>query len=113
VTTTSTTTQDSTRRLFRVAAFAEAVSWGGLLIAMFFKWVVQDDPNSGAQGGVPIMGPIHGVLFVGYVLATLTAARRLGWTPRTTVVALAASIPPFCTAIFEVIANRRGLLRGE
>jgi integral membrane protein len=100
----------TTRTAFRTIAIAEAISWAGLLITMFFKWIVAADPNTGAQGGVPIMGPIHGVVFIGYVVMCLVARRSFGWSPRTTVLALAASIPPFFTYVFEVAADRRGLL---
>ncbi len=96
--------------MFRVVAFAEALSWAALLVAMFFKWVVAADPHTGAEGGVPIAGPIHGVVFVVYVLATLVAWRVFGWSFKTLVVGLACSIPPFATAIFEIQADRRGLL---
>ena len=98
------------RTLFRTIAFAEAVSWAGLLVAMVFKWIVQDDPHAGLEGGVPIMGPIHGAMFVGYVMMCFVARRTFRWSTRTTVVALAASIPPFLTAVFEVVADRRGML---
>ncbi len=98
------------RTLFRTLAFAEAVSWAGLLVAMVLKWIVQDDPHAGLEGGVPIMGPIHGVLFIGYVAMCFVARRAFGWSTRATVVALAASIPPFLTAVFEVAADRRGML---
>lgn len=103
-------TQRQTRTIFRVVAFAEAVSWGLLLVAMFFKWIVQDDPNTGLEGGVPIAGPIHGVVFIAYVVVCFVAWRQFRWTPKTLVLALACSIPPFFTAIFEVLADRRGLL---
>lgn len=99
-----------TRSLFRAVALAEAVSWAGLLVAMSLKWIVQDDPHTGLEGGVPVMGPIHGAMFVGYVAMCFVARRNFGWGPRTTLVALAASIPPFLTAVFERAADRRGLL---
>jgi integral membrane protein len=98
------------RAVFRTVAFAEAVSWAGLLVAMVLKWIVQDDPHAGLEGGVPIMGPIHGVLFIGYVAMCFVARRTFRWSTRTTIVALAASIPPFLTAVFEVAADRRGML---
>ena len=98
------------RSLFRAVAFAEAVSWAGLLAAMVLKWIVQDDPHAGLEGGVPIMGPIHGVMFIGYVVMCFVARRTFDWTPGATAVALAASIPPFLTAVFEVAADRRGML---
>ena len=98
------------RSLFRAFAIAEAVSWAGLLVAMVLKWIVQDDPHAGLEGGVPIMGPIHGGMFIGYVVMCFVARHTFGWTPRATTVALAASIPPFLTAAFEVAADRRGML---
>jgi integral membrane protein len=100
----------TTRTIFRTVAIAEAISWAGLLIAMFFKWIVQDDPHTGIQGGVPIMGPIHGVIFLAYVVSCFLARRSFGWSTRTTLLALAASIPPIFTYVFEVAADRRGLL---
>lgn len=103
-------TPSRTRTWFRTIAVAEAVSWLGLLIAMLFKWVIQDDPNTGMEGGVPIMGPIHGVIFIAYVACCFLARSTFGWSVRTTLVALASSIPPFCTVVFEILADKRGLL---
>lgn len=100
----------NSRTAFRTVAIAEAISWAGLLIAMFFKWVVAADPHTGAEGGVPIMGPIHGGIFIAYVILCLVARRSFGWSNKTTLLALAASIPPFFTYVFEVVADRRGLL---
>ncbi|MDQ3485806.1 MAG: DUF3817 domain-containing protein [Actinomycetota bacterium] len=93
------------RTAFRVTAFAEAVSWGGLLAAMAFKYVISDNPN-----GVHVMGPIHGAAFLAYVGVTLVAARTFRWRAPATLVGLAASIPPFGSAVFEVWADRRGHL---
>lgn len=100
----------TTRTVFRYVAIAEAISWLGLLIAMLFKWVIQDDPHTGAEGGVPIMGPIHGTIFVVYVVMCLVARRRFRWDVRTTLLALASSIPPFFTIWFETWADRTGRL---
>lgn len=100
----------TTRTVFRYVAIAEAISWAGLLIAMLFKWVIQDDPHSGIEGGVPIMGPIHGTVFVIFVAMCLVARRSFGWNLRVTLLALASSIPPFFTIWFETWADREGLL---
>lgn len=99
-----------TSTVFRTVAVAEALSWAGLIVAMVLKWIVQDDPHAGLEGGVPIMGPIHGAMFIGYVVMCFVARRAFDWSTRTTLVALAASIPPFLTAVFERAADRRGLL---
>jgi integral membrane protein len=91
--------------VFRIVAIAEACSWAGLLIGMFFKYVVVFDDI-----GVTVFGPIHGALFVAYVIVTLVVARTFRWSVPTTVSALVASIPPLATLWFERRARRRGLL---
>ncbi|MBN6041303.1 DUF3817 domain-containing protein [Amycolatopsis sp. 195334CR] len=90
---------------FRLLALAEAMSWAGLLIGMFFKYVVV-----GNEIGVKIFGPIHGVVFVAYVIVALLVRESLRWDARTTVLALIASIPPFGTVLFERWATRTGRL---
>jgi len=92
-------------RAFRVIAIAEACSWAGLLVGMFFKYVVV-----GNDIGVTVFGPIHGALFVAYVVITLVVARVLRWNLGTTLLALAASIPPLATLWFERRARRSGQL---
>ena len=89
----------------RVVAIAEAVSWLGLLTGMAFKYVLSDN-----EIGVKIFGPIHGAIFVLYVLTVLVVQRRLRWDLVTTGLALAASVPPFATVVFEMWAQRTGRL---
>lgn len=92
-------------RIFRGVAIAEACSWTGLLIGMVFKYLVVFD-----DVGVKVFGPVHGALFVAYVIVTLLAARTFRWDLRTTVVGLLASIPPLATIWFERRVARRGQL---
>ena len=93
--------------LFRVAAVAEALSWAGLLIGMFFKYAV-----GAGDGGVPVIGMVHGIVFVVYVLVSLVVSRPLAWRPKTLVLALLSSIPPLFTWAFEKWALRSGKLDG-
>jgi integral membrane protein len=93
--------------VFRALAIAEACSWAGLLIGMVFKYVVVHD-----EIGVQVFGPIHGALFVAYVVAAVAVARPLRWDRRTLLLALGASIPPLCTLWFERWALRTGRLGG-
>jgi integral membrane protein len=93
-------------RVFRIVAIAEACSWIGLLIGMAFKYLVVFD-----DVGVRVFGPIHGALFVAYVVVTLVTARTFRWGAGTTLLALAASIPPAMTLWFERRAVRAGSLR--
>lgn len=92
-------------RLFAGLAIAEAISWAGLLTGMWFKYL-----TDAGDLGVRIFGPVHGAIFLAYVALTLLVSRALKWGPWVTLVALACSIPPFATAIFEVWALRTGRL---
>ncbi|TQN41005.1 integral membrane protein [Blastococcus colisei] len=94
---------------FRIVAVAEALSWIGLLIGMFVKYV----PRT-TELGVQIFGPIHGGIFVAYVVVALVTARVLRWSGGTTLLALVASVPPLATVWFERRATRTGQLpQGE
>ena len=91
--------------LFKVVAVAEAVSWLGLLVGMYYKYFTDT-----GDLGVKIFGPIHGGIFIVYVLLTLLVARTLRWGRWTAVIALACSVPPFATLTFELWAERTGRL---
>jgi integral membrane protein len=72
---------------FRVVAFWEGLSYLVLLlIAMPLKY------GLGFDVAVRVVGMLHGVLFVAYLLTLAFAARVLG--PRRVIVALVASIVP-------------------
>ncbi|MEU1986325.1 DUF3817 domain-containing protein [Nocardia sp. NPDC019395] len=89
---------------FRFFAVLEAISWAGLLIGMAFKYL----PEEGNEIGVKIFGPVHGTIFILFVLVALLASREFEWNWKTTVLALLSSIPPFFTVLFEVWAVRSG-----
>jgi integral membrane protein len=90
---------------FRAVAIAEAISWIGLLAGMFVKYVPET-----SELGVKVFGPIHGAVFVAYVVLAVVAARTLRWSRGTTLLALVASIPPLATVWFERRATRSGVL---
>jgi integral membrane protein len=92
-------------RWFRLAAIAEAISWAGLLIGMFFKYVVVQNAI-----GVQIFGPIHGAMFLFFVATALWVRRSQRWSWLVTAVALLSSIPPFGSVLFERWATRTGRL---
>jgi integral membrane protein len=90
---------------FRFVAIAEAISWAGLLVGMFFKYVVIEH-----EIGVQVFGPVHGAIFMAYVLVTLATWGALRWSTGTGVLAVLASVPPFGSWAFERWAARRGRL---
>ena len=94
--------------VFRVAAVAEAISWAGLLIGMILKYGFA----ASGEGGVPVLGMVHGIIFICYVVVSIAVFKPLGWKPKTLVLALLASIPPLFTWWFETWALRTGKLDG-
>lgn len=93
-------------RCFSVIAIIEAVTWTGLLAGMYFKYIPET-----TELGVRIFGSLHGTAFICYVVITVIVARQQRWRTRwTTMVALAASIPPFGTLAFELWARKTGLI---
>lgn len=76
-------------KAFRWIAVAEATSWLLLIIATIVKYAAHE-PN-----GVHAIGPVHGVLFIGYVLLALPVRRKIGWNAQTLLIVLAESIVPF------------------
>ncbi|WP_217912769.1 DUF3817 domain-containing protein [Miltoncostaea marina] len=91
--------------LFRVVALAEAASWAGLLLGMLLKY-----GPPGADAGVALFGPVHGALFLLYVVVALATWRRLRWSAAVGATALLAAVPPLATWAFERWALRTGRL---
>jgi len=75
-------------RAFRTVAMAEAISWLALIVATVVKY------TAGQPSAVKILGPIHGVLFIGYVVLALTVRSRLRWNARTLAIVLLDSVLP-------------------
>ncbi len=73
-----------TIKTFRFVALAEATSFLVLLTCSF-----------AARDGVPIMGPIHGLLFLAYVAIALVIREAAGWTAKETVLVLVGAVLPF------------------
>jgi integral membrane protein len=79
----------SSIRTFRYVALAEATSFLALLVATYVKHA-QDSSQ-----GVQILGPIHGILFLAYVLIALMVREPARWSTRTTLGVLVAAVLPF------------------
>ena len=65
---------ESKRQFLRRVSVTEAVSFLVLLVASVVKRTV------GPEVGVQLMGPVHGVLFVGYTVLIIRDHRPLGWS---------------------------------
>lgn len=73
----------------RYIAFAEATSFIALLVASVVK------RTGGSELGVQILGPIHGLLFIAYVVIVFNVRADLGWSGKTTFWVLVAAVVPF------------------
>jgi integral membrane protein len=89
---------------FRLIALLEAVSWVGLLIGMYFKYL--GSPRT--EIGVKVFGPAHGAVFVAFVAVALLAGIAFKWTATTFLAALLGSIVPLGSVIFLIWADRTG-----
>lgn len=73
----------------RYIALAEATSFLALLIASYVK------RTGGSELGVQILGPIHGALFIVYVIVALNLRSQAGWSAQTTFWILVGAVVPF------------------
>jgi integral membrane protein len=78
----------SSIRRFKVVAVAEAVSYLVLLGASVAKHVFD------VPGGVTLMGPIHGVVFLAFLWLALLVREELGWELVTTLTVIVAAVVP-------------------
>ena len=76
-------------KTFRIVALAEATSFLLLLVASVLK------RTADAEIGVTILGPIHGALFVAYVLIALNLKAEQGWSTKETAYILLGAVLPF------------------
>src|SRR3954470_7851115 len=89
---------------FRLIAPAEAVSWVGLLVGMYFKYL----GTPPTEAGVKVFGMAHGLVFITFVVAGLLVGIAVKWSVGTWLLALLASIVPLCSVIFLIWADRTG-----
>lgn len=78
----------SSIRTLRYVALVEATSFLVLLVATYIKYA------NDAPGGVQIMGPVHGTLFLAYVLIVLRIRATARWSSRTTLGVLLGAVLP-------------------
>lgn len=91
------------RNVFRTFAVTEAITWLGLLAGMFVKYVVGT-----TEAGVQVAGPIHGVAFIAFCLATVVISIDQRWSRRRMVLGLLSAVPPLMTIWFDRHVEKAG-----
>jgi integral membrane protein len=94
-----------TGRMFSLVARLEALTWAGLLVGMYLKYVSQT-----TDAGVWWFGRLHGAMFLLYVVMAFIAGTRLRWPGWALLLAILAAVPPLLTLPLEWWFRRRGLL---
>jgi integral membrane protein len=84
---------------FRYVALAEATSFLILLTCSF-----------AARDGVPIMGPIHGMLFLAYLACVVMIRDGAGWTTKQTLLVVLGAVLPFGGFVVDRWLARTGQL---
>jgi len=73
----------------RIVAIVEAVSFLLLVVAVVFKYGPPDN-----EAGVKVMGPVHGTLFLIFVLLTIIVAADEKWRLKRTLLTLLCAVIP-------------------
>ena len=90
----------------RVIGFLEGLSFVVLLgIAMPLKYF------AGEPTAVRVVGMVHGVLFLAYVLAVIQAALEYGWKWKLTLMLLIASLVPLGPFVADARLLRKMVIR--
>jgi len=76
-------------RNFKIVALTEATTFLLLLVASVLK------RTSDFEIGVTVLGPIHGILFIAYVVMALDLRSKFGWSGKVTFWILAGAVLPF------------------
>lgn len=76
-------------KAFRQIALAEATTFLALLVAAAIK------RTGGGEMGVQILGPIHGALFIAYVIVALNLRPKEDWSAKVTFWILVGAVLPF------------------
>ena len=86
MTTRDARTEPASLRALRVVALLESLSFAVLLVGSVLKRTTELDL-------VPVLGPVHGTLFVALVVLVLGQLRVLRWGPVFTLVMLTVGSP--------------------
>ncbi|SDR93767.1 DUF3817 domain-containing protein [Agrococcus carbonis] len=104
--TTTTSTGLSPKRLYRILAIAEAITWTLLIAAMIAKYGFE------IEWPMPIAGSLHGFVFLSYGAMQLVVGHNQRWRAGTVLLGIVTAVIPYATIPWERRIERRGLLEG-
>jgi integral membrane protein len=95
------------KRLFRLVAIAEAITWTLLITALIVR------AATGFTLAVSIAGGLHGFVFLSYGATAVLLAVNQRWMPRVAFLTIASAVVPFATIPVELWLARSGRLEGS
>lgn len=98
------------RSLFRTLAFAEAVTWTGLIIGILAKYVFA--PGEAGDLILRITGSVHGFVFLAFAATAVLLTINQRWNPGVGAIAIVSAIVPYATIPVELWLARSGRLEG-
>jgi integral membrane protein len=97
----------SPKKLFRLVAIAEAITWTLLIAALIVRAV------TGLTLPTTIAGGIHGFVFLAYGATAVLLAVNQRWHPGVAATAIVSAVIPYATIPVELWLARTGRLEGD
>lgn len=95
------------RKLYRVLAIAEAITWTLLITGLILKATAGIDATL-----LTTIGGVHGFVFISYGATAILVGINQRWHVGVGLLAVVTAIIPYATIPFEIIQERRGALVG-
>lgn len=105
--TPATTSRLTPKKLYRIVAIAEAITWTLLITGLILRATLD------LSIAVTIGGSIHGFVFLAYGATAVLTAINQRWGVGLGVLAVVTAIIPYATIPFDIWAHRTGKLEGD
>lgn len=106
-TTAASPTRLTPKKLYRIVAIAEAITWTLLITGLILR------ATAGLDIAVTIGGSIHGFVFLAYGATAVLTAINQRWSPGLGLLAVVTAVIPYATIPFDIWVHRTGRLEGD
>lgn len=100
----------SPKRLYRVLAIAEAITWTLLISGLIIRATIGEEDGAIF---VTIGGGVHGFVFLAYAATAVLTAVNQRWGVGIGMLAVVTAVVPYATIPFDIWAHRAGRLEGD
>lgn len=100
----------SPKRLYRVLAIAEAITWTLLISGLIIRATIGEEDGAIF---VTIGGGVHGFVFLAYAATAVLTSVNQRWGVGLGMLAVVTAVVPYATIPFDIWAHRTGRLEGD